>query len=154
MPMRLSRSIARRDSRLNDGSRWRAGLRSSCGGRFVAETKSPQAGAGAISLVKRRWQPPRGNVLVLDEWVTPAVEGVRQEMSVSRDLAVNLLQTRFHQRVHEPGEKGLAWPGGPRAAGALCLGNTCGATSDSDHCMSPSNQSIGKRIRTDCCSAI
>ena len=32
-------------------------------------------------------------------------------MRVARDLAVNLLQARFHQGIHEPGEKGPAWPG-------------------------------------------
>jgi hypothetical protein len=69
-------------------------------------------------------------------------------MRVSRDLAMNLLQARFHQSVHEASEKGPAWPDGLRAASGFCSGNACNTISDSNHRTSPSNRSIGKTLES------
>jgi hypothetical protein len=82
------------------------------------------------------------------------IELARQQMCVARNLAMNGLEARLHQGVHESDKK--AFTGcGKHALGGLGGRNAGNAISNSNHCMSPSqNQSIGKRFASDYCNAI
>jgi hypothetical protein len=67
---------------------------------------------------------------------------------------MNGLEARLHQGVHESDKKAFAGCG-KHALGGLGGRNAGNAISNSNHCMSPSqNQSIGKRFASDYCNAI
>jgi hypothetical protein len=82
------------------------------------------------------------------------IELARQQMCVARNLTMNGLEARLHQGVHESDKKAFAGCG-KHALGGLGGRNAGNAISNSNHCMSPSqNQSIGKRFASDYCNAI
>jgi hypothetical protein len=102
---------------------------------------------GAASLVKRLLPAAEWRLvdIRLDQPLALFIERVRQQMCVPRNLAMNMLEARLHQGIHEAGKKALARRGGLRAFRGFVGGNAGNAISNGNHCMSPSqNRSIGK----------
>jgi hypothetical protein len=54
----------------------------------------------------------------LDQPLAFFIERAWQQMCVPRNLAMNMLEARLHQGIHEPGKKALARRSGLRALSA------------------------------------
>jgi hypothetical protein len=101
----------------------------------------------AASLVKRLLPAAERRFVefLLDQPLALFIERARQQMCVPRNLAMNMLEARLHQSIHEAGKKALARRGGLRALSGFVGGNAGKAISNGNHRMSPSqNRSIGK----------
>jgi len=116
----------------------------------------PGGDTGAVSRARRLLSAAERHLVDgIDQPIATFVERVRQQVRVLRNLAMDALQTRLYERIHEAGEEAIARRRGFRALSGFGGGNSVSAISDSNHCMSPSQIAASANvIASDYCTAM
>src|SRR5215468_2519194 len=75
--------------------------------RPIAQNKTAPGGdTGAVSRARRLLSAAERHLVDgIDQPIATFVERVRQQVRVLRNLAMDALQTRLHERIHEAGEE-------------------------------------------------